>query len=238
MNERAPGFMRRANDRTFATGVLLSVGVHALFVVAIAAAVMRAGPVARQRSDLSGESFQVALLPTADAVKAGGAAPPGKSSSPAAPRPDRPASANSSDLSSVPAGPPAPPTPRDQPARTGDSGVMAATTAPPAPAPPDPGVEDAYRRRLFEHIAAYRTVPPAAPSPAFGVVMVRFRLTRSGDVLAASVASSSGAPELDQAAVDTIWRARPMPSIPPALPERLTVVLPVAFGPAGGRAPG
>lgn len=234
LNERAPGSASRANDRTLAAGVLLSVAVHVLFVAAIATAVMHRRPAATRRSDVAGQSFQVALLPTAGAVtQASPASSPRKTGGSAASRPDRPASAIASNLKSVPAGQAARPVPIGQPAEADGLAVTATAAAPAASAPSDPAVADAYRRRLLEHIAGYRTSPAAADAgaPAIGVVMVRFRLTRNGEVLSASVANSSGAPELDQAAVDTIWRAQPMPSIPPALPERLTVVLPVAYRP-------
>jgi periplasmic protein TonB len=84
-----------------------------------------------------------------------------------------------------------------------------------------------YRRRLLEHIAAHRKMPPAGAQP--GQVYVNFALLRSGDVQNLSVAVSSGDPALDRAAIDSIENARPMPAIPPGLPDRLTIMLPIDF---------
>lgn len=107
-----------------------------------------------------------------------------------------------------------------------------------SPATLDAGAGNDYRRRLLEHILPYRRPPViAAGLPTTGIVMVRFSMARNGDVLTVTVASSSGIAALDDAAIETVWRAKPMPSIPPILPERLSVVLPVSFGPTA-RFPG
>jgi protein TonB len=104
---------------------------------------------------------------------------------------------------------------------------------------PDPLVGDTYRRRLLEHIASYRRSPALTPGePPTGTVMVRFSLDRTGDVLMVTVSNSSGAPDLDEEAVATIWRARPMPTIPALLPDRLSITLPVTFSSGTGRVQG
>ncbi len=103
----------------------------------------------------------------------------------------------------------------------------------------DPALGNDYRQRLLRHIEAYRQSVPMAPGrPSSGTVLVRFWLERDGRVLAASVVGGSGVADFDDEAVATIWRARPMPAIPSALPERLSVTLPIAFGPRAGSAPG
>ena len=103
----------------------------------------------------------------------------------------------------------------------------------------DPAVGDDYRHRLLQHIETYRQRLSAAPGrPSSGTVLVRFWVDRDGRVLAASVVGGSGVADFDDEAVATIWRARPMPAIPAALPERLSVTLPIAFGPRPGSAPG
>ncbi len=104
------------------------------------------------------------------------------------------------------------------------------TNAPAAEPVPvvDPTLEDDYRRRLLAHIAGYRR---SLSGGAGGLTQVRLAIGRDGDVLAVAVASGSGDANLDDEAVATIWRARPMPAIPDALPSRLVVTLPVSFDP-------
>ncbi|WP_269933277.1 energy transducer TonB family protein [Aminobacter sp. HY435] len=60
-----------------------------------------------------------------------------------------------------------------------------------------------------------------------GSVTVRFTFSQSGDVLTANILSSSGIPELDEAALRTVRRASPIPAPPPAVPAYL--VLPITF---------
>lgn len=101
----------------------------------------------------------------------------------------------------------------------------------PASIPFDPAVGDDYRHRLLAHIQGYRQrVDGQAGQSSSGVVFVRFLIDRNGDVISASVASSSGNANFDAEAIATIWRARPMPIIPAMLPERLAVTLPINFG--------
>ncbi len=47
-----------------------------------------------------------------------------------------------------------------------------------------------------------------------GTVSVRFVVTRDGNIISASVAGSSGSPQLDQTVVDAVRRASPVPSAP------------------------
>jgi len=234
LKDGAPNLFPRTRDRTLATGILVSVGIHALLIVAIIAASARTGSDATLRKDGQGAGVEVTLMSfSAPAAPAASPMPSPKgdtaassasvrrvageaaSASASEPRPSESGTAASaaSQLASV-------------------SGTGSSISAAQSPSSSDPGAGDDYRRRLLEHIAAYRRSPaPAAGAAPNGMVMVRFSLTRSGDVQMVVVAHSSGFPDLDQAAVDTIWRAGPMPSIPLALPERLFVVLPVAFGP-------
>lgn len=69
--------------------------------------------------------------------------------------------------------------------------------------------------------------PPPLPSAQ---VMVKFVLDRDGRVLSASVVNSSGKAEFDQAALDGLKRAEPLPKPPAALPgQNFTLQLPVRF---------
>jgi protein TonB len=83
---------------------------------------------------------------------------------------------------------------------------------------------------LLEHIRTYQRYPDAAAQQSQrGVVQVMFAMNRSGTVIDVRVITSSGFSMLDQEAVAMVRRAQPLPRIPAQLPERLNVLLPVAF---------
>jgi TonB family protein len=115
----------------------------------------------------------------------------------------------------------------------GDAGVEA-----PAPSAAAVAAGDDYRRRLLEHIQAYRRPVAGADRDAAALVMVTFEINRGGDVLSVQVASSSGAPGFDAEAVATVWRAGHMPAIPAQMPATLSVTLPIRFGAASLRKAG
>ena len=96
---------------------------------------------------------------------------------------------------------PAPPTPPPQPA----------PVTPPAP-PPAPAVPDTDA----VGIASTHTTPPYPPVAhrlgKEGTVMLHIAISAGGDVTDATVTSSSGTPELDEAAVEWVkshWRYKP-----------------------------
>lgn len=102
------------------------------------------------------------------------------------------------------------------------------------PAPPNADWQ-AYRRKLQNHIIAYRQYPEAARRlNQQGQVNVWFRLDRKGEVLDVRVQTSSGVQALDAEAVASIQRAQPMPPLPQALPDTIAVVIPVNFGTSEG----
>jgi periplasmic protein TonB len=83
---------------------------------------------------------------------------------------------------------------------------------PPAPPPPAPAVPDTEAIG----IASTHTTPPYPPVAhrlgKEGTVMLRISISANGDVTDASVASSSGNDELDQAAIEWVkshWRYKP-----------------------------
>ncbi len=87
-----------------------------------------------------------------------------------------------------------------------------------------------YQRRLLAHIRPYQFYPDAGRRGRLeGVVRVGFVLQRDGRVREVWVESSSGYAVLDEAAMDTVRRAQPLPLIPAILPDSMDVMLPIAF---------
>jgi periplasmic protein TonB len=87
-----------------------------------------------------------------------------------------------------------------------------------------------FQRVLFTHIARYEAYPDDARRNRLqGQVELYFSMRRDGTVTDIEVASSSGHVELDDAAIDTIKRAEPLPRIPASLPDSLNIVIPMAF---------
>lgn len=120
--------------------------------------------------------------------------------------------------------------------------IAAEASAPPAETAPTPAPEpplDArgkraqsqYLRELMAWLARHRVYPAEAKKQKLeGVVQVRFAIDRDGRLLSATVHRSAGAELLDQAALDVLRRAEPMPKFPKALARsRLNVTLPIDF---------
>jgi periplasmic protein TonB len=96
----------------------------------------------------------------------------------------------------------------------------------------DGAVRSNYQSALFAHVMRYRYYPEDARSDRLrGVVRVQFALSRSGRIMAAWVVTSSGYPMLDEAALDALSRAQPLPPIPPELPDEMEVLLPLDYVP-------
>lgn len=63
-----------------------------------------------------------------------------------------------------------------------------------------------------------------------GVPHLQFTIDRAGRVLSARIVRSSGFPALDQAALDMVNRASPLPAPPASIPDtRITLTVPVNF---------
>jgi periplasmic protein TonB len=87
-----------------------------------------------------------------------------------------------------------------------------------------------FQRALLRHIERYQVYPVEARGERLqGLVQLVFAMGRDGRVLDAWVKQSSGSVVLDKAALDTVKRAQPLPRIPNELPDRLNVMIPVAF---------
>lgn len=225
LNERDPARLTCPASASFwLRGVLVSVALHVVIAVLLIGIVRQGDPLVRHRSlEDSPFAAQIHLLknvpePTAQRPQS------------TAPRQlATPLPATASALAEATA----PPRP------SGTSGLAPATATIPnvatmpavlnaAPAADLAALGSDYRRRLFDHIAAHRRTPPvSAPS---GTVYVTFSLARDGKVQSVAIAVSSGNAVLDRVAIEAVQSADPMPMIPPAFPDRLSVTLPIAFG--------
>lgn len=125
---------------------------------------------------------------------------------------------------------PAPATPAVATAATAAPVVTAPASTAPAAAP-DRASAQAYMRLLAAALLQQRNYPGEARKQRLqGVVAVRFTLDRGGHVLAMAIARSSGHALLDQAALEVLQRADPLPAIPPELgKDRLTVTVPIEY---------
>lgn len=105
-----------------------------------------------------------------------------------------------------------------------------------APGPASPEVEGQartdYEAVLLAHLRTFFFYPDSARERRLrGVVEVRVSLARDGQVLGAWVQTSSGEMMLDDAALELVRRAQPLPAIPRALPDRMDVYLPLEYLP-------
>lgn len=120
-----------------------------------------------------------------------------------------------------------------------DSAAGAAPVAPAArAAAPQAGRDPAranalpasWQARLVAHLERHRRYPqPARASGRQGVVHLRFTIDRSGTVLGQQIARSSGAADLDEAAIAMVRRASPVPSLPVDAPATVSLTVPVRF---------
>lgn len=85
-----------------------------------------------------------------------------------------------------------------------------------------------WQSRLMAHLERRKRYPSGARSRREeGIAYVRFRIDDGGNVLSASLARSSGFPELDNEVVDMVRRASPVPAPPPGVNK--TITAPVKF---------
>lgn len=91
----------------------------------------------------------------------------------------------------------------------------------------------AFRSELLRHIARFQRYPKAAERAQLqGTVDAVFSIGRNGKLLGVWVKTSSGQAVLDQAAIDTIRRAQPLPPIPTSLPDSLKIEVALGFDPS------
>lgn len=133
------------------------------------------------------------------------------------------AAVTSSDGEKMAEGPPAPveASGGGAPAREGGYGAAGG----------DPRVEADYAAVLLAWLERHKEYPrPARRRGQEGVVLLYVLIDREGRVLQSRIEESSGYPLLDNAALDMLERAAPVPPLPDDMPqERLELVLPVQF---------
>ncbi|WIJ23768.1 energy transducer TonB [Devosia sp. RR2S18] len=119
------------------------------------------------------------------------------------------------------AAPPAVEAPKAEVARSANSGVASAPSVSPA----------RWQSQLMSYLNRHKRYPRSSQSRREeGLAQVEFSIDPRGNVLSARVVRSSGFPELDQAALDMISRASPVPAPPPEIAQaRMTLNLPVQF---------
>lgn len=85
-----------------------------------------------------------------------------------------------------------------------------------------------WQSRLMSHLERRKRYPSEARSNREeGTVYVRFRIDDGGKVLSVSLSRSSGHSSLDQAVLDMVRRASPVPAPPPGVSK--TITAPVRF---------
>jgi len=118
------------------------------------------------------------------------------------------------------------PTPSPAPATT-------AAVAPAAPVPPaaHPAPDPAYTNTLLTWLDRHKEYPWTARRRGMqGRVVLRLAVARSGKVTEARIESSSGAEILDEAAMDMVQRANPVPPLPASFAgDRAEFRVPVEF---------
>lgn len=96
-------------------------------------------------------------------------------------------------------------------------------------------VRATWQRQLVAHLNRNKRYPGSRTRRDIEIV-VRFTIDRTGHLLSAEIAASSGDPAFDEAALAMLRRSDPLPMPPPAVAdESLTYSVPVRFV-AGGRA--
>ena len=93
------------------------------------------------------------------------------------------------------------------------------------------GDPKSYFSELIAWLNQYKDYPAEVKKrKQQGVIVVAFTINRVGEVLSANVQQSSGYPLLDQAALDMLARASPLPPMPEWMPrERLNLAVPVEY---------
>ncbi len=95
----------------------------------------------------------------------------------------------------------------------------------------NPDARPSYYSQLAAHLARHKQYPSSARRKGEeGVVTLSFTLARDGRVLDYRIATSSGSPRLDEAVVEMLNKAAPLPPFPEEITQQqLSIRLPIAF---------
>ena len=78
--------------------------------------------------------------------------------------------------------------------------------------------DQSYGKRLVEHLNKFKQYPATAGARhASGETLVTFSVDREGKIISSSVVKSSG--ELDQAPLEMLIKAQPLPPFPADMPK-------------------
>lgn len=88
-----------------------------------------------------------------------------------------------------------------------------------------------YFSRVMAQLSHYKTYPPELKKrKTQGVVTLKFGIRRSGEIFAASIKTSSGHGALDDAALQMLADASPLPQLPASIKkEEIHLVIPIEY---------
>lgn len=88
-----------------------------------------------------------------------------------------------------------------------------------------------YFSRVMAQLSHYKTYPPELKKrKSQGVVTLKFGIRRSGEIFAASIKTSSGHGALDDAALQMLADASPLPPLPASIKkEEIHLVIPIEY---------
>jgi TonB family protein len=86
-----------------------------------------------------------------------------------------------------------------------------------------------WKREISRLVGLHQRVPPEACGKG-GQAKIAFRIDRAGKLVSSDIASGTGLPALDKAALEMVRGAQPFPPAPPEVPEdNFDFVVPIIF---------
>ncbi|WP_036231977.1 energy transducer TonB [Marinobacterium litorale] len=94
-----------------------------------------------------------------------------------------------------------------------------------------PGATRSYFTELAAHLARHKRYPVSSRRRGEeGITKITFEVDRDGRLLSYQIAQSSGSHRLDEAVIDMLESARPLPAFPPDMQQQtLKITVPVEF---------
>lgn len=87
-----------------------------------------------------------------------------------------------------------------------------------------------WKGTILAHLERFRRYPARARAARQqGTITIRFRMNKAGMVLSSTIVKKSGYYDLDQAALDTLKRAQPLPAFPADMGDEVELTIPVEF---------